>query len=146
MSRRIIPVSAVAEYQCPGCMKGTQPDDCDSASLGETGCASHFAGTSQLGGGAFALGLPKGFCRFGPTDKRNIEVFASYEAMVELQPNLTSMFCVAVWKHLDAHGNTVIRWFSPRTNYGWSTVTLGDCRDRFPGAFEITEQHLELMD
>jgi hypothetical protein len=143
---KTIMMKAAAEYQCPGCMNGNNPDDCIKVNITECGCTGHHAGTMGLGMGTFALGLPRGFNRFGPSGERKIEVYESYDSMMAIHPNLSTMFSVPVWKHLDAHGNTVMRWFSPRINNGWSCVVLGDCRDKFPQAQEITAEHLDQMD
>ena len=77
-------------------------------------------------------------CVHGPEAPKKIH--ESWDA------NMKTISSVPVWKHLDRHGNTVIRWFSPRTNVGWSTVVLGDCRDKIPNALEITEEHVNNMD
>jgi hypothetical protein len=139
-------LDAIREYNCPGCVHGPEAPACSRYAPDDKGCRAHHPGTMGLGIGAFALGLPKGFCRFGkqPTDR--IEIHESWTAMVEAQPNLRTVFCVPVWKHLDRHGNTVIRWYSPRTNAGWSVVVLGDCRDMMPNALDITQEHLNNMD
>lgn len=143
--QKTIMLAAVKQYQCSGCMNGNNPNTCPKFDPTAEGCAAHYAGTVMFGAGAIALGMPKGFNRLG--DKlRRVDVYASYDEMVRAQPNLTTIFSLPVWKHLDEHGNTLVRWFSPRINAGWVSVTLGDCRDKFPGALEITSQHLAEMD
>lgn len=111
-----------------------------------TGCSSHYPGTMQLGAGTLALGLPRGFCRYGPTATDPIEIFNGWDHLEEASPNLTTIFSVPVWKHLDEHGNTIVRWFSPRTNCGWSNVILGNVLDKMPNAIEITQEQIDSMD
>lgn len=139
-------IEAIREYNCPGCMHGPEAPRCPQYAPDARGCSGHYPGTMGLGIGTFALGLPRGFCRFGKQDTKRVEIFESWSAMVELQPNIRTIFSVPVWKHLDEHGNTVIRWFSPRTNAGWSNMVLGDCRDMMPNAIDITQEHLNNMD
>jgi hypothetical protein len=139
-------LKAVNEYQCPGCMHGPDAETCERSDVTEKGCTNQHAGLFGAGIGAIALGLPKGFNRFGPAGERKVEVWSSYEVLMECHPNLRTIFSLPVWKHLDDHGNTVTRWFSPRTNCGWSLVILGDCRDKFPQAIEITAAQIADMD
>jgi hypothetical protein len=141
-----IMIKAVETYQCPGCTNGPNPQTCPSALITDVGCAKHSPGTLEFGAGTFALGLPKGFCRFGPTPVSPIEVYESYGHLIKLHSTLTTKFSLPVWKHLDEHGNTIVRWFSARTNYGWSSVILGDCREQLPFALEITAEDIEGMD
>jgi hypothetical protein len=130
----------------PGCLHGPDTTTCPKYNLTDTGCTNHAPGTGMLVGGVFALGLPNGFRRFGPSKPRNIEVFVSYDAMVDVYPNLKTIYSRPVWKHLDKQGNTIVRWFSPRTHSGWSAVTAGDCRAELPTAVEITQENVDWMD
>lgn len=141
-----VTLKAVNSYQCPGCMQGPDVETCDRANVTDKGCTNQAAGVFGAGIGAIALGLPKGFNRFGPGPERKVEVWASYDVLMAYQPNLRTIFSVPVWKHLDEQGNTLMRWYSPRTNCGWSVVVLGDCRDRFPQALEITAEQIADMD
>ena len=141
-----IMLKAVNEYQCPGCMHGPDAETCDRSEVTAKGCTNHHSGTMGLGIGNFALGLPKGFNRFGPSELRNIEIYESCEAMLRAIPNLKSIFSLPIWKHLDKHENTIMRWYSPRTNHGGSVVVLGDCREQFPTAIDITAENLAQMD
>jgi hypothetical protein len=139
-------IEAVETYQCPGCMNGSGVSDCDKHAMDGTGCSSHYPGTMLLGAGTLALGLPKGFHRFGPSRTEPIEIFTGWDHLEEAAPNLTTIFSVPVWKHLDEHGNTIVRWFSPRTNCGWSNVILGNVLDKMPNALEITQEQIDNMD
>ena len=137
---------AVETYQCPGCTYGSSVSDCEACHLGDEGYESHRPGTFSLGVGKIALGLPKGFCRFGPVENGSIDIYESWESLEQISPNLKTIFSVPVWKHLDEHGNTIVRWFSPRTNAGWSSVILGNNLNKMPGAIEITQEHIDQMD
>lgn len=139
-------IAAVNEYNCPGCMHGPKAETCPSANVGVSGCANHAAATMMFPGGTIALGLPKGFNRFGPNKDRKIEIFESYDAMIAHYPNFKTVFSVPVWKHLDEHGNTIVRYFSPRVNVGWSCVILGNCLAALPTALEITAEQIDQMD
>jgi hypothetical protein len=145
MQNRTIMLKNVAQYQCPGCMHGSSPTTCEKANVTAAGCTSHYAGTLLFGRGALALGLPAGFNRFGSSDNRKVEVFESFETMLGLNPNMATVYSLPVWKYLDKHGNTLTRWYSPRTNYGWTSVILGDCRDKLPQATELTQADVDYM-
>lgn len=141
-------IEAITEYQCPGCVAGPEPHTCPSFKLSmSTGCKGHAPGTMMLGVGTLFLGMPRGFDRVGPsgTEYVNLDVCASAEEVVDLLKQ-KHPFSLAVWKHLDKHGNTLLRCYSPRTNVGWPVVILGDCMDKFPDAIEITAEQVEGMD
>lgn len=142
----MIPNDVVKTYQCVGCMQGPDPETCPKANITNKGCVNHYPGTALLGAGVIALGLPKGFCRYGKMDPTPIVIYESYDTMLDIHPTLKTKFSIPVWKHLDENGNTVVRWFSPRTNAGWSTIIMGDCRDRLPQALEITQEDIDGMD
>ena len=138
-------LKAVEQYQCPGCINGLNPTDCSQAQVGASGCTTHRPGTNIPGVGTIALGLPNGFNRFGPAEAIAVTVYESFEKMIELHPNLKTKFSLPIWKYLDAEGNTIVRWFSPRTNAGWSMVILGDCRDQMPNALELSAAEIAHM-
>jgi hypothetical protein len=101
--------------------------------------------------GIIALGLPKGFDRFGPLPekvKARVLINESYEALIRLYPNLASKFSLPIWCHLDEHGNTITRWYSPRVNRGWSEVILGDCTKELieRGCRQLTTDDINGMD
>ena len=100
----------------------------------------------ELGKGTFFLGMPKGFDRVGPSGVESVKLQVSSDSYVVDALKRKHPFSLAVWKHLDKHGNTLLRCYSPRTNVGWSVVILGDCMDKFPDAIEITEERMEEMD
>lgn len=136
----------IQEYSCPGCIHGPGPESCENFRPSTSGCLDHYAGTMELGIGVIALGLPRGFSRFGLSLRRRVEVFLSWQELVQSEMNVNTIYSVAVWKHLNEKGHTIIRWFSPRTNMGWSAVILEDCRDKIPNAIEITQENIDYMD
>jgi hypothetical protein len=145
-------VEAIAEYQCTGCVSGPDAPACPQFKNHGLGCVNHVPGTSGLAEGTFYLGLPKGFNRLGPNKfvpnyRNNLEVYPSMDALLETK-SLNSIFSLPVWLHIDRYGNTIIRWFSPRVNWGWSTVTLGDHSEHplFAKAIRITQVELDQMD
>ena len=146
MKDKVTMFKNVAQYQCPGCMHGSSPTDCAKADISAAGCSAQYAGVNMLGRSVIALGMPNGFNRFGTSPDRKVEVFESFEAMLAIHPNLASVYCLPVWKYLDKNGNTLTRWYSPRTNAGWSCVILGDCRDKLPQATELTQEQVDYMD
>ena len=130
---------AVQEYQCPGCVSGPYPD-CYKPS--GTGCSVHCAGTMGSGIGSFFLGMPKGFCRIGPIDKKYFEI------VIMGSPSEYSgydKFNVPVWKYLDNNGNTIVKGLSPRINQIFLHVFLGDFRTEI-NSLEITQQDVDDMD
>jgi hypothetical protein len=143
---KVIPIAAVNNYQCPGCIHGPDAETCPKSNVTNQGCTNHYPGTIMLGRGTIALGLPVGFNRFGPNPTAAVEVHASYDEMLEIHQNLKSKYSLPIWKHLDAQGNTITRWFSPRTNMGWSSVILGNCLDRMPTAVELFQSDIDDMD
>lgn len=141
---------AVAQYQCPGCVSGTDPESCWEYCLSDTGCTSHCPGTLDGGARLLFLGLPKGFTLVGPAGagsfQAKLKIFESTDHLYRNYPELRTLFSLPIWKHLDDQGNTIMRWYSPRTNVGWSLVILGDAREDFPYAREITAEELKDMD
>lgn len=92
-------------------------------------------------GGRIFLGMPKGFNRLGPLEDMKLWVYSGVDESV----HEINMFNVAVWKHLDEHGNTLIRGYRPRTNTPFLWVILGNHMDRFE-CREITKEEVAEMD
>ena len=67
---------AVQEYQCPGCVVGSDTDCYEKGNNSE--CGKHVAGTIMHPGGRIYLGMPKGFNRQGPTDHTDFNIFKTY--------------------------------------------------------------------
>ena len=132
-------------YQCPGCVSG-EGVNCGAykpADIG-CGCGAHVAGTSLAVGGAMMgrllLGMPKGFDRLGPCNDMGVFLFDSFGEWDEYD-----WLNVPVWKHLDRHGNTLVRGLQPRINTPFSHVYAGDQRDHF-NCYEVTPQNQDGMD
>jgi len=54
-------------------------------------------------------------------------------------------FNVPCWKHLDKHGNTLVRGLKPRLNMPFLHIYLGDVRDQVE-CLEITKEDIDNMD
>jgi hypothetical protein len=128
----------IEEHQCPGCVAGS------STKCGEfrpekdnwgISCTAHTLGTSVLGVGPFALGMPKGFCRSGVEhDERHggwrasnkffgLSLIAKDMPMPALQ---FGKFNIPVWA-MEREGHLYIRVAQPRRALFYTLV------------FEITE-------
>jgi len=130
---------AVQEYQCIGCVNGSYPD-CYKTN-DNLACNSHCAGTMASGGiGRSFLGLPIGFCRLGVCDKTKIYLFENIKAGWGY-----NKFNVPVWKHLDKHGNTIVRGMCPRINDPWIHIYLGNFLKDID-CIEIMQEDIEDMD
>jgi len=127
-------IEMIEEFQCPGCTCGG-PKTCDklklhvSVSVG-TWCESHSAGTFMLGLGRIALGLPKGFHRYGPGDKMEIRLFLAGE-----KPEWDHLN-VAVWAMVIG-GFLFVRTYSPRVNRCSTEVISGGDLGMVPGALDV---------
>jgi len=133
------PEEAVQEYQCPGCVNGPYPD-CYKTNE-NLACDAHCAGTMIAPGiGLIFLGLPKGFNRLGVSGKSKIYLFESPEKGWEY-----NKFNVPVWRHLDKHGNTLVRGMCPRLNDPWIHIFLGNHMASI-SCYEITSQDIDEMD
>lgn len=127
---------AVKEYQCVGCVGG----DPGCYKAGDNlACVNHCAGTMANGIGRFFLGLPKGFCRLGD-GKPKIYIFKTLKKGWGY-----NKFNVPVWKHLDEHGNTIVRGMCPRINDTWIHIFLGDYIKDID-CLEITQKDMDEMD
>ncbi len=133
---------AVKEYQCPGCVNGPYVGCFKVKNVG-VGCGSHCAGTAVSSIGAIFLGLPKGFNRKGDSKMMDVTIFKTY--MEASNGWGYDWLNIAVWKYLDERGNTIVRGMSPRINYSWVHVILGDCRAKF-GCYEVTEANINMID
>jgi hypothetical protein len=136
-------IEAIEEYQCPGCVDGCKPVLREACELG-VGCQKHSPGTRGSAIGLLFLGMPKGFNRLGPKDRMTLQIYESYEQKMQCYGDY-NIYNVPCWKHLDQHGNTLVRGLSPRINMPFLHVILGDCRDSI-NCREILKEDLEKMD
>lgn len=136
--------NAVKEYQCFGCVNGPALEcyqNVDSAD-NDLACKKHCAGTTDWPsvGRIFLLGLPKGFNRLGACENTKINIFEKLEDGWGYDK-----FNFPVWKHLDEHGNVLVRGLNPRINYPWIHIFLENCMDKI-GCIEITKEDMAEMD
>lgn len=116
--------SMIKQFQCAGCVCGSDPKTCPAyrfkaipwgASTGFT-CDGHVLGTRMLGVGSFALGLPKGFCRAGEDQSTREPVNRMTIRLWERGQRPTwDKFNVAAWG-MEQGGFTFVRTYSPRNN------------------------------
>lgn len=138
--------NAVEEYQCPGCINGSNTSCYEKDEYG-VGCGKHDSGTMMSYVGSIFLGMPKGFNRVGPHDgeqRMKITIFNSFEELGKLWGEYDK-FNVPCWKYVDAHEATLVRGLSPRTNRPFLHIILEDCADKID-CIEITAKDIEEMD
>jgi hypothetical protein len=134
---------AVKEYQCPGCVGGEgcyKNDDWNTWINGgkAVSCVNHAAGTILTSIGKILLGLPIGFNRLGPADKMPIQIFEEFHGGY-------GKYNIPVWKYLDSKGNTIIRGISPRINYPFLHIIIGNHLNKID-CLEITDDDIAEMD
>jgi len=83
--------------------------------------------------------MPKGF------DRTNDSLGESKYDLKILEAPEYDKFNVAVWKHLDGHGNTLVRGLMPRLNQPFVHIYEGDQRDKI-SCLEITQEDINEMD
>jgi hypothetical protein len=108
----------IKEFQCPGCIHGSDPNDCPKFCLRVDGffcCEEHHPATFQGGVGRICLGLPRGFCRFGPGKFVNpfIRIWEEYPKW--------NKFNVPVWAMVK-DGFLFVRTYMPRLNIAFVDV------------------------
>ncbi len=129
--RRLTVVDMVEEFQCSGCGVGSDTK-CGSYKLDESygaKCSSHVPGTNLLGKGRIALGLPKGFNRYGLYGKQGAALHEAVDGhmTIRLWPDEGppyDKFNVPVWR-MYRDGMTFLRVMSPRTNASFVDVIQG---------------------
>lgn len=139
----------VKKFLCPGCVCG-KDTDCGrykpySPILG--GCEGHVLGTTVLGTGAFALGMPKGFDR--PSRVENGDPLAhSNKMVIHLFPkgvevvDFDLLYNVPVWK-LVRDGCLFVRFALPRIG-GWIIRVIEDGDPAaYPTAIDMTPHYGE---
>lgn len=113
-------INAVEEYQCQGCVGGS---DISCYVKGQDlACSKHVGGTTIMPYvGRIFLGLPTGFNRIGPVENWNLNIFEKVEDGWGFDA-----LNVPVWKHIDEHGNTLVRGLCPRINRPFLHIFLGN--------------------
>ena len=130
----------IEEYQCCGCVCGSDISCYEKSQSGGSGCGKHVAGTIIFPIGHILLGMPRGFNRLGKQNDLYPEVFEKFEDGWGY-----NMFNEPVWKYLDKNGNTLVRGISPRTNTPFLHIFIGNHLDEI-NCREITEKNLNEMD
>ena len=115
-----IQLKMIDEFQCPGCIHGTDPETCSQYKLIVTNDANHtwFAcenwrpSTFMGGVGRICLGLKKGFNRTGRLDFEKVYPYLRLFE-VENRPEY-NRFNIPVWA-IEKDGYLYVRCFSPRS-------------------------------
>lgn len=131
---------AVENYQCPGCVWGSDISCYEYCSEKGVECQKHAAGTTISPIGRVFLGMPKGFNRLGVCDETEISIFEKFEDSWGYDK-----FNVPVWKYLDDNGNTLVRGLCPRVNYPFIHIFIGNVLSKID-CMEITRQDIDKMD
>lgn len=134
--------NAIEEYQCPGCVAGSDIS-CFKKNNDGVGCGGHVAGTMMTGGvGTFFLGLPTGFNRLGFDTSLKPTIYKSFAENTEWQYD---KYNVPVWKHVNKSGHTIVRGMMPRRNLTFIHLYLENCSDKI-NCLELTKEDLDEMD
>ena len=136
---------AVERYQCSGCISGSNTSCFKENVGGGIGCGKHLAGTMITGIGSVFLGLPKGFNRLGHLDNMKPTIFKSFKEFTETGWKEYNNFNRPVWKHLDKHGNTLVRGLMPRRNEPFLHIFLENCISQIH-CLEISQDDINDMD
>lgn len=118
--------NAIEEYQCSGCVCGSDTSCFENTDGTGIGCRKHHSGTIIMGIGNIFLGMPKGFNRLGIQTTLKPNIYESFEKC-EWQFN---MWNIPVWKHLSKEGHTFVRGIMPRKNESFIHIFLEDCIDK----------------
>lgn len=130
---------AIEEYQCPGCVTGSDVSCFKKGRYLE--CGEHCPGTRIMSGvGLIFLGMPKGFNRLGPCEDIRVQIFKDIDHSWGYN-NLN----IPVWKYLDKNGNTIVRGLSPRINMPFIHIYLCDAIKDID-CYELKESDLDDMD
>lgn len=135
----------IEKFQCPGCVCGSDTK-CGKLMLEDTEvagayCLNHVLGTSMLGAGCMALGLPKGFNKAGfeyGQERRHrnqmlIRLWSKGRAPEYNQLN------VPVWA-MEHEGYLFVRVWSPRVDRSSVDVIEGGARAEIcPQALNVAE-------
>jgi hypothetical protein len=131
----------IKEFQCPGCVCGINPGECEKFEFleldGHVRCEGHVAGTRLMGvrSSLMCIGLPKGFNRVaGHKDKSEPHMRMFPKGVV---PDWNK-FNVATWA-MEKDGFLFVRTFMPRVDITVVDVVEGGTMDMVPGAVDVGE-------
>lgn len=130
---------AIEEYQCSGCISGSDISCFKNNTNGSIGCGNHHSGTITSVGTIF-LGMPKGFNRLGRSIL-TLNIYATFESCDWKY----DMWNIPVWKHLSKNGHTFVRGIIPRNNEPFIHIFLENCIDQI-NCLEITQDDIDYMD
>lgn len=133
--------SAIENYQCSGCVSGSDISCFKKCKTGGIGCGNHMSGTMISSIGKVFLGLTKGFDRLGYDEKLIPHIYESFNKCDWSY----CKFNIPVWKYLNENGHTLVRGLMPRLNQTFIHIYLEDCRDKID-CLEITQQDCDDMD
>lgn len=135
----------VEEFQCPGCVCGSDTK-CGAFKKDEVpgygaACKGHVLGTYIMGAGHIALGLPKGFNKSG-RDPSNPDQ-TSNQMDIRLYPKGTprpvwNNLNVPVWA-MEKDGFLFVRTYSPRVNRGRVDIIEGGTLAEVPQALDVSK-------
>lgn len=84
--------------------------------------------------------MPKGFNRFDSSKEMKISIFEKFD-----DGWVYDFLNIPIWKHLDQHGNTIVKGICPRIMYPWIHTFLGNVLDKID-CFSITTKEQNGMD
>lgn len=137
---------AIKEYQCSGCVYGSDPDTCTSYVKSKNlSCAKCCTGMREQDVGLFFLGMPKGFNRCGWFEHHMvISIFKDKEHFLKVWAGYNK-WNVPVWKYRNKAGHVLVRGLSPRVNSPFLHIFL-DRNMYWINCLEITEIDIDGMD
>lgn len=130
---------AIEDYQCSGCVSGSDISCFKNKTDGSIGCGDHHSGTITSDGKIF-LGMPKGFNRLGEYTRLSLNIYDTFESYGKYD-----MWNIPVWKHLSKAGHTFVRGIIPRKNEPFIHIFLENCIDQI-NCLEITQDDIDYMD
>jgi len=131
----------IEEYQCSGCVSGSDIECFKPSEHGGIGCGKHHAGTMTPIIGNFFLGIPKGFNRLGKQTDLKPVIFDKFKDCTWDY----GKYNMPVWKYLNKKGHTFIRGMMPRRNENFLHIFLENCIDKID-CFEISQEDVDYMD
>lgn len=127
----------IEKFQCPGCCAGSDMK-CGAFKLSKgygVSCLGHAPGTFIIGGGTFALGLPKGFDKVGQSQERD-EADPYIRIWVKGTAPTWNKFNIPVWA-LEEEGFLFVRTYCPRINTAYVDIVEGGKLSAVKGAVDV---------
>ena len=131
----------IEDYQCTGCVAGSDVSCFEKNETGGVGCGKHFSGTMISGIGNIFLGMPKGFNRLGFATKMKPNVYETFES----SDWDYDMYNIPVWKYKNEKGHTFVRGIMPRRNEPFIHIYLEDCLNKID-CLELSQSDIDGMD